>query len=289
MPDTVNVIDCDLIGVEVTLDPAGDISVPIPEPGTFVTIELFADPGVIDVDSFTIGVAPDGSADLQDVDDKVDPRPPTPIPACDDSAKTYMDGGPMPSGETFKIYTNQIPNYLDLANTIDAIKAGMNAWPNLFNNCGYSDNVTASTSYGGSTTAGTSVSPQAECNYQSDSYNSVSVIGFNDLPAGYYGNTCRYGLYYPDGTFHATAGDIRLNVNRTWTNVPQAPSCSGATYDVQSVVTHEAGHWWGLDHVAYPEHANLTMTGGVGSNFKCSNWMRSLGYGDVRGMRLLYP
>lgn len=62
---------------------------------------------------------------------------------------------------------------------------------------------------------------------------------------------------------------------------------SGSCYhkfDVRGVGTHEAGHVYGLDHVA-DGHANLTMDI---QSFYCSAAARTLGKGDVLGLQSIY-
>ncbi|WP_307050327.1 matrixin family metalloprotease [Streptomyces achromogenes] len=53
---------------------------------------------------------------------------------------------------------------------------------------------------------------------------------------------------------------------------------------MRSVATHEAGHVFGLAHSG-AGHENLTM---FASSFACSTSARTLGKGDVLGLRTLY-
>jgi hypothetical protein len=68
---------------------------------------------------------------------------------------------------------------------------------------------------------------------------------------------------------------------RRWTTDPNARSCRGS-YDLQSTVTHERGHTFGLGHVSESSHGNLTMSDR--SNGPCQSSERSLGRGDVLGL-----
>jgi predicted Zn-dependent protease len=63
--------------------------------------------------------------------------------------------------------------------------------------------------------------------------------------------------------------------------IDPGPACR-RSYDLQSVATHEFGHALGLGHVSNP---SLTM-----HHFApyCSTAPRTLGRGDVRGLRALY-
>ncbi|MET7290619.1 hypothetical protein ABZS79_00415 [Streptomyces griseoloalbus] len=60
-------------------------------------------------------------------------------------------------------------------------------------------------------------------------------------------------------------------------------SCSNA-YDVRCVGTHEAGHVFGLKD-NYGSHSNPTM---YGSSIECSTRARTLGKGDVLGLRSIH-
>lgn len=278
-----DVIECDLVGVPVQA-PDVDLTVDIPPVGG--TISMFAltnDPTLSDDQtSLTIEVEPDGDLLLPASDPSRSESTSSAAAAdpCLDTSYVLLDRGPMREAETFKINKSSIPNTLNTANAVSAIEQGMRNWPQVNNDCSQTDDVNATVQYGGDTSEGTSTDPVVSgCNFSSGAYDESSVVGFGTLPAGVYGRTCRY--YPPLGTI--VAGDIRLNNSLNWTTSPG--SCTNA-YDVESVVTHEAGHWWGLAHVG--EVNRLTMTAGVDSTFPCTLWMRTLGLGDVFGIRDLY-
>ncbi|GLY30805.1 matrixin family metalloprotease [Kineosporia sp. NBRC 101731] len=78
--------------------------------------------------------------------------------------------------------------------------------------------------------------------------------------------------------------DVRYNTNdHNFTNNGASGSCS-AQYDVRSVGTHEAGHVFGMGHVG-SGHDNLTM---YTKSFYCDTRARTLGKGDVLGLRSIY-
>ena len=85
--------------------------------------------------------------------------------------------------------------------------------------------------------------------------------------------------YYAGG--RATASDIRINTGPNWTTAPTASSCKNR-YDLESVLTHERGHTFGLGHVSESTHGNLTMS--TRSNGPCQASERTPGRGDVLGL-----
>ncbi len=62
-------------------------------------------------------------------------------------------------------------------------------------------------------------------------------------------------------------------------------SCRGLQ-DVESTVTHERGHTFGLGDVSESSHPNLTMSSE--SNGPCQTSERTLGRGDAVGLNRKY-
>ncbi len=57
-------------------------------------------------------------------------------------------------------------------------------------------------------------------------------------------------------------------------------------YDVESTMTHERGHTFGLGDVSEASHPNLTMSSK--SNGPCQTSERTLGKGDAIGLNRKY-
>ncbi len=108
-----------------------------------------------------------------------------------------------------------------------------------------------------------------------------NVVSFADLSA-----SCQRCLAvttywsYP-GTRTLAEFDITLNTAYPWSTTG-----SPTAYDVQDVVTHEAGHTLVLGDLYKAQDAELTMYGytGLGESGK-----DTLGAGDVLGLRKAYP
>jgi hypothetical protein len=105
-----------------------------------------------------------------------------------------------------------------------------------------------------------------------DGYN---VIGWGSYRAGVIAVT--YIWYVGDRIIES---DTRLNTLYKW-------SLSGEPnkMDVQNIMTHEFGHWCGLDDLYADEDYWLTMYGyaNYGETYK-----RTLGLGDILGLKAVY-
>lgn len=149
------------------------------------------------------------------------------------------------------------------------------------NDCGLADQVSATSNYGGNTSLRAEMDSSANCDgfLSRDGQNTVD---FGDLPSNDVGFTCYW--YWPI-TNELAEADSRLNkVEFNWTVTPGS-GCSDK-YDVESVMTHEWGHVYGLGDVSEADHGNLTMSARI--NGPCQASERTLGLGDVKGLRDLY-
>ena len=112
-----------------------------------------------------------------------------------------------------------------------------------------------------------------------------SVIGFGDLPSSYTAYACTSTWIKDGAPDRVASSDIRLNKeDHAWTTRVRK-SCSGR-FDVESSVTHERGHTFGLGEAPENGHGNLTMSND--SNGPCQTSERSLGRGDAKGLNSKY-
>jgi hypothetical protein len=165
------------------------------------------------------------------------------------------------------------------------------------NTCGLRGGIFASGAFIGHTThRGNFVyaDGQTTCG-ASDHHN---VIDEGDLPAGFLDATLAWTCTWAEthhGVMMAVEADIRMNSgDYNWTyNPADDPACDPALppdpdrwrYDVESVLTHEIGHVYGLVNLSAAEDVNQTMFPGIR---RCTGHMRTLGRGDVLGLRALY-
>lgn len=79
--------------------------------------------------------------------------------------------------------------------------------------------------------------------------------------------------------------DLALNSTQHWEPISGEPD-SRHSYDIQSILTHELGHWLALEDIYSPDSAAQTMHGSTkyGETRK-----RTLALGDVVGLQKAYP
>ena len=286
---SVDAVACNMIGAFIASD---SVVITVPEPGVAVEFSIFNDE---DGEALLVGVTHEGTLAFDDVLTKPEGEP---ISACDDAAYNIAKtagglGYKMRSGETFYIKAATIPTYLNQSDVISTIDGAMRAWPQQFNDCGMPDQISETVTYGGTSNGESQIQASTDpygnaisvCD--SSKANRESLISFGKAP-GTFGATCRWWTLKADNSIDTIiSSDIKINDNKTWTLTPNFGSCTDAA-DLKSVMTHEAGHWWGLGHVDPSAHGKLTMRGGGAAAVVCNDMLRTLGRGDVLGMRALY-
>lgn len=173
------------------------------------------------------------------------------------------------------------PSNVSKVRARDAIVAGSAGIAQVRNPCGVRDRVPRKMVYSGPTSTSVDISSNNICL----SMDRMSVIGFGDLPANSTATECqRYTVR--DGQDEVLQSDVRLNkADYGWT-ARVTRSCVGR-YDIQSTVTHERGHSFGMNHVDEGAHGGQTMS--PISEGPCQMSERSLGRGDARGLNQKYP
>ncbi|MGI5169993.1 matrixin family metalloprotease [Spirillospora sp. CA-253888] len=105
-----------------------------------------------------------------------------------------------------------------------------------------------------------------------------SVVGWKRMSSSVLAVTCAW----TSGS-KVVSTDIAVNTRYRWfTSKPRG--CSNR-YDLESVLSHEWGHAFGLGHVSLSSHGTQTMATAVRS---CTTSKRTLGLGDYRGMQRIY-
>ncbi|WP_329221109.1 matrixin family metalloprotease [Streptomyces sp. NBC_01485] len=294
LPAGSSVLDCRAVGRVITHDGAG---VTVPEPGTTVSVDaLTADGSARD---FTLAVATDGTVSYgheaahaehtQRVDQTehakhaehtqavAGSRADAPAPCTDGAYSTagrkeygtyewFVGDGPLPGGLSREEARRA---FQDAVATITTSR----------NDCGYDDAVTAKARYLSTTGNEAGIDRAARCVRR----DGLSVWDGGDLGTDAVATTCSWSRPVPGGPDELLEADVRFNTqDYAFTDRPSG-GCTHA-YDIRSVATHEAGHVFGLGHSG-AGHENLTM---YANSFACSTGARSLGKGDVLGLRSLY-
>jgi len=129
-------------------------------------------------------------------------------------------------------------------------------------------------SYAGDTTKQTDIRTANGKNYCRDR-DGTNSVDFGPLASSSGAYACHWGRFG-----EVFEGDIRLNSSIRWTVDPLNQDCSQVRwFDVESVMTHEWGHIWGLGHVSEKLHPFLTMS--TQSEGPCQDSERTLGLGDA--------
>ena len=105
------------------------------------------------------------------------------------------------------------------------------------------------------------------------------MVGFRKLAAGTAARACWW--YIGDDIVEA---DIQINTRERWAT--SLSRCSGQLM-LEAVMTHEAGHVFGMGHVGEARHGRLTMSTYIDGD--CNNAEATLGLGDMLGLEKLYP
>lgn len=155
-----------------------------------------------------------------------------------------------------------------------AMSAGIQAMANGTGGCGVNVQNGATASYLGTTSTQSTVGSNNICLVT----DSVNVVDSGPLPSGTLAGSCVYKT--PSDILYA---DVKFNTIYSWYTGTSLTLCTGAKYDVQGIMTHEAGHVFGLNHVAQTSGQVMKPTSST-----CETSQRALGTGDLAGMKALY-
>lgn len=195
---------------------------------------------------------------------------------CDDRAYTLI-GGKWKEAMTWFYQSSSTPSGLGSSAVVTVLKRSVDNITGAHNDCGLADTVSATSTYLGTTSVAPSVTRRGRCAAR-DGHN---VVGFGPLPSGILAVTC----VRSNSSGRMTEADIRINSNLSW--ALSVSSCAFFEELLEPTMTHEVGHAFGLGHVSESKHGRLTMS--TTSDGPCSNAESTLGRGDVRGLRHLYP
>lgn len=189
-------------------------------------------------------------------------------PPCSDSAFNTL-GGKQKGTYKWSFKASTTPSGLNKTSVASVLQQSFSNVTGAHNDCGRADNVSATHQYLGTT----SISPN--CNNQ-DGHN---VVGFGQLDPGVLAVTC----YWINGGKIVEA-DMKITTRESW--ALSLSSCHGSMPMLESTITHEAGHVFGLDHVGEKKHGRLTMSPYIDG--PCELHEATLGLGDMLGLESMY-
>lgn len=169
-----------------------------------------------------------------------------------------------------------MPAYLGAYGPVrDAVRAAANAVDQGHNTCGLIGDLALSQRYSGETVRDAGINADGTCGDRDER----NVVAFGRLDGGLLALTC---LWWSKG--RTVESDVRISDAPNMFTLNPAAGCSGS-WDLQGTLTHEFGHVFGLGHVSYAEHGELTMSDGLPA---CSANFRSLGLGDYQTLKGQY-
>ena len=198
---------------------------------------------------------------------------------CSDSAGTWL-GMRWRSQLRWRLNSTTVPTYLGTPDAVVAAAQGAAATVDQGrNDCGLTERLGTRQRYVGDTTKRAGVDSSGGCRDR-DGTNTVS---FGELAAGLLAVTCIWWYGGKQGG-RSVEADILVDDAGGLFFLSTPANCAGR-WDLESTLTHEFGHAFGLGHVPYAEHGTLTMSDGLPD---CSTAYRSLGLGDYQTLAAHY-
>ena len=200
---------------------------------------------------------------------------------CTDEAATWLATG-WPGTVHWGLGTAGIPAYLGSTDAVrDVVRRAAGNVDVGHNACGLPENLGASAQFDGDTTRRAAVHPDGSCGRR-DGHN---VVSFGRLPSGVLALTCLWwepGRSGGDG--RTVEADVLVNDTPGRFALSPPDDCL-QRWDLESALTHEFGHVFGLGHVSAARHPGLTMGDTLPP---CDVSHRALGLGDLRMLQAHY-
>ncbi|GIH97811.1 matrixin family metalloprotease [Planobispora siamensis] len=160
---------------------------------------------------------------------------------------------------------------------LTSIKAAAQTLVGAQNQCGLRGPFKVAQQYRGATKlvpAVTATSKSTSCG-KNDNY---STVGWKRMTTSALAVTCTWWT----SDRKVVSADIAINSKYRW--FTSKPARCSSTFDLRSVLTHEWGHAYGLNHVSPTTHGTQVMA----STIKSCTSVNTLGAGDYSAMRKLY-
>ncbi len=197
---------------------------------------------------------------------------------CTDATGNWLGmwwRGPM----QWRINDATIPSYLDKVGVVAAIRSAGTTVDTGRNDCGLPQNLGTEQAFLGGTGHLAEVATNGGCGQR----DGTSTVSFGTLTQGLLAVTCIWWFDDQAGG-RSVEADILIDSTPGLFFLDTPAGCSGQ-WDLEGTITHEFGHVFGLGHVSYAQHGDLTMTDGLPD---CSTAYRGLGLGDYLTLKQHY-
>lgn len=194
---------------------------------------------------------------------------PTPTKVCglsdpDSSALVDAAGWMLPANFTFNLNPNNVPSLVGSTNWPIIAENSFGVWENAANS-------TINITRGGDTTI------------NRKALDGKNIIAWGSASGSALGVTY---IWYNPTTKQIRELDTILNQKFVWTWSGGTSTCAYTnSYDAQNILTHELGHWFGLNDEYDASYANNTM---FGYGYKKDAKGDTLTTGDINGLKAIY-
>jgi hypothetical protein len=194
---------------------------------------------------------------------------------CGDSAGAWL-GTRWQGPYRWTMRVAGMPGYLGAFEPVrDAVRAAATSVDLGRNSCGLTGDLALSQRYSGETVRDAGINADGTCGARDER----NVVAFGRLDGGLLALTC---LWWSRS--RTVEADVRISDAPGMFTLNPDAGCTGS-WDLQGTLTHEFGHVFGLGHVSYAEHGELTMSDGLPA---CSSNFRAFGLGDYETLRNQY-
>jgi hypothetical protein len=199
---------------------------------------------------------------------------------CTDPTNTWL-GMRWREPLQWRVNSATIPEYFgDKKVVLDALRSAATTVDSGRNDCGLPADLGVQQKYLGETGKHAGVTETGGCGDQ----DGIDSVSFGQLTPGLLAVTCIWWVGgKSDGKSVET--DILIDSAPGLFFLGETPAGCTGRWDLEGTITHEFGHAFGLGHVSYAQHEELTMSDGLPD---CSTAYRGLGLGDYLALRQRY-
>ena len=196
------------------------------------------------------------------------PAPQPPVLECglpdpDSSSTVSAAGWYLPASFTYNLNPNNVPALVGSANWQIIADNSFNVWD--------------------SEVSQVSVTQGENTNISRKALDGKNIVAWGQASASVLGVTY---IWYYSATGEVVEVDTIMNKKFVWTWSEGVSTCAYTdSYDAQNILTHEIGHWFGLDDEYTLEYTNNTM---YGYGFKKDAKGDTLTWGDTEGVQAIY-